>query len=299
MKRLRRRSPEQVEAILTADWHLRESQPTARTDDFWEAQWRAVDFVAELQEKYDVPIFHAGDLFHHWKPSPRLLSECIERLPNQFYTVYGNHDLPAHNLELAHKSGIYTLEKAGALQVLKGTHDGQQVVRESWVTNSNRYVLVWHVMTWTRDEPYPGVQEPPAIELLKRWMMMKLIVTGDNHIPFTVKYDGRLLVNPGSLTRQSAAQIDHKPRVYLWDEKNNEVRPIYLPIEKDAISRMHISIKDERDRRISAFIERLDQEWDSGLSFEENLKKFLANNNIRQSVEDIIWQAIEKESFDE
>jgi DNA repair exonuclease SbcCD nuclease subunit len=254
-----------------------------------------VDHVRALQQKYDAPILHAGDLFHHWKPSPRLLSECIERLPDQFYTVYGNHDLPAHNLDLAYKSGVHTLEKAGKLNVLKGTHDGQQPVQESWVTDSNRYVLVWHVMTWTREEPYPGVQQPPAIELLKRWTMMRLIVTGDNHQPFTVEFDNRLLVNPGSFTRQTAAQEHNKPRVYLWNEEENKALPRFLPIEQGVISRDHIERKEGRDRRIAAFVERLDQQWDHTLSFEENLKRFFAENQIRTSVKDIIHKALEND----
>ncbi|KKL99820.1 hypothetical protein LCGC14_1810530, partial [marine sediment metagenome] len=81
--------------ILTSDWHLREDTPICRTDDFWSAQWNKVDQVMALQSKYDCPILHAGDLFHHWKPSPYLLSETIDHLQgSRFYTVYGQHDLP-------------------------------------------------------------------------------------------------------------------------------------------------------------------------------------------------------------
>ena len=102
--------------ILASDFHLREDHPVCRTDDFWQAQWKKVDFVSELQEKYDCPVLHAGDLFDFWKPSPYLLTETIKHLPNKFFTVYGQHDLPQHNLKLAYKCGINTLAEAGKLK---------------------------------------------------------------------------------------------------------------------------------------------------------------------------------------
>ena len=96
-------------AILTGDWHLREDSPTCRTDDFWTTQWEKVDFVSDLQKKYNCQVIHSGDLFNHWKPSPYLLNKTMRHIPKEFYTVYGNHDLPQHNIELADKCGINVL----------------------------------------------------------------------------------------------------------------------------------------------------------------------------------------------
>jgi N-acetylmuramoyl-L-alanine amidase len=42
----------------------------------------------KLQEKHQCPVFHAGDLFDYWKPSPWLISKAIEHLPDKFYTIY-------------------------------------------------------------------------------------------------------------------------------------------------------------------------------------------------------------------
>ena len=66
-----------VDLILTSDWHLRESTPECRTDDFWEAQWKKIDFIKELSEKHGAFVFVAGDIFHHWKPSPNLIRKTI------------------------------------------------------------------------------------------------------------------------------------------------------------------------------------------------------------------------------
>ena len=109
-------------AILTSDWHLREDTPICRTDDYWNAQWKKVNFISKLQEKYDCPVIHAGDLFDKWKPSPWLLSTTISILPKKFYTIFGQHDLPQHSLDLEHKSGINTLRQAKSLTVIDGYH---------------------------------------------------------------------------------------------------------------------------------------------------------------------------------
>ena len=65
---------------------------------------------SDLQQKYDCPVYHAGDLFDYWKPSPALLAKTMEHLPKDFYTAYGNHDLPQHNIELAYKKIVNNLD---------------------------------------------------------------------------------------------------------------------------------------------------------------------------------------------
>jgi len=237
--------------ILTSDLHLREDAPICRTDDFWKAQWIKVNFIKKLQEKYQCPVLCAGDVFHHWKPSPYLISEAIKYLPNDFKAIYGQHDLPQHNIQLHHKSGLDTLKTASKLEILP--------------------------------------------KLLKKYAEYDLIVTGDNHKPFVEKHEGRLLVNPGSLTRQAADQINHKPRIYLWYAKTNTVKPIYLPITNDVISREHIEVKQERDKRIDAFVERLDTGFEFNqdtTDIETGIENYAKANDIPQSIIEIVLRAI-------
>ena len=287
-------------AILTSDWHLRETTPVCRTDDFAAALWKKVSFVRDLQKEHGCPVLHAGDLFHHWKPSPNLLSLTMVNIPDQFYTIYGQHDLPQHNFEERHRSGIYTLEQAGSLKVLPAVHWGQDPEKPSFVIKGisqpglcDRHILVWHKMVWQGKRLWPGQTDPSAIAILKKYKEYDLILTGDNHKAFTETYDGRLLVNPGSLTRQVADQIDFKPRVYLYYADENKAEPVYLPIREDAVTREHLDRGEERSDRISAFIEKIDGEWQAGMSFEANLEEFFKTNQIRTSVKDIIYKAIE------
>lgn len=279
--------------ILCSDIHLREDKPLCRTDNFIDEQSLDLGFLCGLQSKYQCPVLHAGDLFHHWKPSPWLLSYAIMYLPQQFYTIYGQHDLPQHNMELIDKSGVYTLDVSQRLTVCNGCHYGQEphlgLFAHSTLPSN---ILVWHHMTYITP-PFPGAKDGQALTILKKYPQYDLIVTGDNHQAFTEQYEGRLLVNPGSFTRQKADQIDFKPRVYLWYAETNRVEPVYLPISEGVISRDHIEQVEQRDARIDAFISRLDGEWKVGMSFEDNLEAFRQTNNIHQRVMDIIYKAIQ------
>ena len=297
-----------ADLILCSDIHFREDTPTCWVGDFQEEQWTAVEFISNLQKEHECPVIHGGDLFHHWKPSPWLLSMTIEHLPNKFHTIYGQHDLPQHNFALRNKSGIYALEKANVLNAtfINGAHYGFEPPTDhgcgieyseelglGFGHGRNKTILVWHHLTYQM-KPFPGAEGGMARGILRRYNQYDLIVTGDNHQAFVEEFEGRLLVNPGSLTRQKADQINFKPRVYLWYADTNTVTPVYIPIKDGVISREHIEEKEERNERISAFIEHLQDDYDITVSFEENIERFFnANPNIRDNIKDIIYKALE------
>jgi len=284
------------DAILCADMHLRSSVPRARTDNYWIAQWMKVQFIKILQRKHNCPVFHAGDLFDYWKPTPELLTHTIRHLPFTFWTIYGQHDLPQHNIDLADKCGVNTLAESSNLQILPGCHWGMNPTEDKaglTFLEGRRSVLIWHTLTYKDERPYPDHKGPSAMRLLRKYPDMDLIVTGDNHIPFVQAYEGRLLVNPGSMMRMTAAQIDHQPRVYLWYALSNTVEPVYLPITEGVLTRDHIDVKERRERRIDAFISKLDTTWEAETGFEENLEVFFNTNETDQDIRDIIYKAIQ------
>ena len=283
-----------VDLILTSDWHLRESTPECRTDDFWEAQWKKIDFIKELSEKHGAFVLVGGDMFHHWKPSPNLIRTCIEHFPFGVHTIYGQHDLPQHNWNHREKSGIAALEASNTVEVLPNCSWGQEPDPDlPSFTVKGKKILVWHKMVWQGKRLWPGQDDPSSIAVMKKYPEYDLILTGDNHKPFVEEYDGRLLVNPGSLMRQSADQQDYRPRVYLYDIERDLVVPEYLPIESDAVSRLHLEKRVEKEDRIEAFISKLQGEWDAGLSFEANLRRFLQANKVLDSTKQIINEALD------
>lgn len=300
MRRTKQNTPT---AIIASDLHLRDSVPICRADDFWEAQWSKIDYIKKLQEQYDCAVLVAGDIFHNWKASPYLLSTAIARLPNMI-VIPGQHDLPQHNMDLINKSGLFVLAKAEKVRIL---FEGETIEIVDGVTihgfpfgstpkkttKEGRNIALWHNLVWQGKKPWPGCTSPNSAAVLRKYKDYDLILTGDNHKPFTETYEGRLLVNPGSLTRQSADQIDHRPRVYLYYADDNRVTPIYLPIERDAVVRDHIDQAEAKEKRFTAFVSRLNEEWTVDISFERNLEEFFRTNQVRTSVKELTYKVIE------
>lgn len=276
-------------AIFCSDFHLREDTPTCFVGDFQKEQWDALQFIKDLQAKYKCDVIHAGDLFHVWKSSPWLLSMTMQHIPAHFNTIYGQHDLPQHSWGLRNKSGVFTLEKAQYINVLDGCHWGQEPDVKHAIFGNR--VLVWHHLTYLT-KPFPGAEGGMAEGLLRKYPY-DLICTGDCHQSFTIEYQGRRLVNPGNLTRQTADQADFQPRVALWYSEDNSIEWVNLPIQKDTISREHLEVKEQRNERIDAFVSSLNGEYKTEMSFEQNLDAFLQVNPVRDSVKQIIYKNIE------
>jgi len=298
MERTTRTKDKEVNLILSSDWHLRDDTPICRTDDFQLSQWKKVKEISKLQKRYQCPVICAGDLFHHWKASPFLIAQAIKQLPEQFHTIYGQHDLPQHNFELRGKAAIAPLQESRRLTVLPGAHWHDLPVTSMLLPyghrTQERQILVWHKFVWDGKEiPWPGCEEMTAMEVLKKYPDYDLIVTGDHHKPFIQEYRGRLLVNPGCLTRQASNYHNHRPRVYLYNATDNSVEIHYLSIEEGVVSREHIEKKEEVDKRMTAFISRLNEEWAIGSSFEDNLKQFFSSNRVKNIVEKLVYKSLE------
>lgn len=282
------------DGILTSDWHLREDTPICYTGNYQEEQWNSVDFIADRQKQYQCVVYHGGDLFDHWKPSPSLLSKASQHLPDKFISVCGQHDLPQHNLELVHKSGIYNLMINGKVAILQNGHWNQSLSdgRTGFILKGRQFTIQ-HILTYKGQEPWPGCTAPTAARLLKRYPQFDLILTGDNHKTFVEEYEGRLLVNPGSLMRMDANQIDFKPSVFLWYAETNTIEQVFIPIKEGVISREHIELIKQRDNRINSFVNKLDTDWKAKLTFKENLEIFKNKNSISNSVMQIIYKSLD------
>ena len=151
---------------------------------------------------------------------------------------------------------------------------------------------------------WPGQEAEKAPAILRKYPQFDLIVTGDNHQSFALSeanqishpsmkpviVSGRFLVNPGSVMRMSAAQVDHKPTIYKWE--NGVVTPIPIPIEPDVLDLSELEAARDKDGRIQAFVERLSTEWEAGLSFEKNIENYFKANETPQEVQELIWKCL-------
>ena len=314
-------------AILTADWHIREDVPVCwGKEDFLSTQNNRLQKIND----FGIPILHAGDVFNKAKSSNACLYTLLNNFQEQsILPIPGNHDLPNHSISNLDQSSFGVMKKTqifiGHINVpgwpltyveknksiqtfIFGIPYGEDIkefyqkIKKS-IPDIEKYyeldfndckkVLLLHYMTYKNVLPFPGCTSNSAIKLLKQYPLFDLIVTGDNHKPFTEELDGRILVNPGSIIRQSAIE-NHKPRIYLWDALSNKIKIYYLSNEPDPINTEYLDKEKNKEKRINVFINRLD-ETEVGLSFEKNLKEFFAVNKINKDVENKIWEVIEKE----
>ncbi len=307
----RTKSFHKADAILTADIEIRAFQPVCRTDDHWAAQARKMKWLRELQAKHDgCPILDGGDLFdkrYKTNPSHELLGWAMENLPQPFYTIPGNHDLPGKSIENYSNSAMAVLERAGVVKVAYpwrtnidahrhifgypwGLELKQPLIRP---VIEERYIALIHAMIYEEFEPFPGCGGYSAKEVMALLPDFDLIVTGDNHQTFVREEKGRLLVNPGSFMRNDADQIDHKPCVFLWFVESNTVEQVFIPIEQGVINRDYIDVKKEKENRLDAFVEKLGEQVVSGINFPGNLEKMVNDESVSQGVRNKVWSYYE------
>jgi len=286
----------QADLIISGDWHLMEEErtPPCRLDSIWEAQWNKIQQIKVLQQEHKCPIWLSGDMFEHWKTSPNLLNMAIFTMEDMdIRTVIGNHDMPQHNYDLIKKSGVETLCISGMVNPFDGQGDwGRKPT--GYREYQQRKIVISHEMTYLDEEPYPGCTDPECKALFKKYPKADLIITGHNHETFVARRGGRLLINPGSLTRHKADQIDHKPCVFLWNAESNEYKIHYLKIKPDVISREHIQMQNQKEQNIQNFLTKLKETWEIGLSFEDNIMKALESNKIPPPVKEIILKWVGK-----
>ena len=301
-----------ADAILTADWHIRDSQPKCRTDNYYEAQWKKIAFIQALSKQNDnCPILIAGDVFDISKPSPMVLADTLKHIAGmQVICIPGQHDLPGHSIDNLYQSGLKVLiegasGKDGIVVLSPRTTSSvflpsskQLVQGLSWgskVTKLECDVLLLHTLLQEPKNSNSNIVYQDTCEtILKKFPYSRLIICGDNHSSFIYKKGFQTIVNPGSLMRMDADQIDHKPSVYLWYARDNKVERVYLPIVEGVISREHIEKKQEEDSRIKAFKEKLKAKVKIKMSFEKNMNNYLLANNIKKSIADKIYTAMDK-----
>lgn len=296
MRRLKTKT-DTCTAILTGDWHLRETVPLCRTDDFMDFQARVLGQIESIRVENQCDlILNSGDLFEHWKAPPELLSFALYHLPEKMQVIYGNHDLPQHNLGKNEKSAVHVLELAERLKIL-WNHGGHWEQEPNWTAPyiiAGRRVIIWHVMHYHMTPPWPGAVGYSSDQLLDLCDEhdIDLILTGHYHRTVYKTRNGRTVFNGGAITQQTIDQVDHKPCVGLWNAETNTVRIQYLMNGREFISTEHSDTKKAKSERYDAFIQRTRALTRPDLDFEENLNTFFHENKTPEAIRRIIIDAL-------
>jgi DNA repair exonuclease SbcCD nuclease subunit len=297
----------EMKIILTSDWHLRDTPPVCRTDDFMATQRRKIEFITTLQKRYDnAPVLIAGDLFDRWNPSVELLRIAYGAMPHSVYMVAGNHDLKRHSMKLFQQAGLSILHDMKVVTVLTKPLqldiEGKEDVTV-WPVNwkddppapkklEGINIVLSHEMCFEpRKPPYPGATGN-ARDVMKKYPWADLIVTGHNHASFSMNRKGRWIVNAGAILRQRSSDLGQLPHVYVYDTGTLEVCAIPIPIEDGAVSEAHLKRNKVECIDSTEFISKLKDVRKASISFRSNMEQYLDQNNVKRSVEKKIWQAM-------
>lgn len=312
MKRVINRSVKKFDLILGADFHLRDDIPQCRErDEYLAAQERKLKFIHDFVLDNNATLLIAGDVFNNWKPSPWLISLAIRYLPQGTIVVPGQHDMPAHNIQELSKTGLQTLQEAGAVFILTGGlrrvlgdptasygavygYAFGEEAQNPPKTDKGTKILLWHRLTCLKQQPWPGANAETTHAIQKNHPDYNLILVGDNHQQFSVlDSENKWVVNPGSLMRMASDQAEHEPAVYGWRQDGSVTR-IPLPIDKGVVKATtnNAKMKESRDKRMEAYIKRATKTFEDKLSFEKNLEKHFVQNEEREGVKQIVWKAV-------
>ena len=291
--------------IICGDLHLRQDTPICRTDDFLEVQRNCLQKIKALKTIFKCTIVCTGDVFHHWEKSKRPSSAfwvwLLENIPFM-YAIAGNHDLPSKSFNSIEDSPLNVLSYLGKIRLihdyyninidkkllyLKAFHYGDKIESAPAVDKHGPYlVALVHKLI---NHPSSGTT---SNELIKAMPGFDLIATGDNHQSFTDSYKGCILINPGCMTRQKTDEANYTPTVYLWNTKG-EVEAVNLN-EDCPISRKHIEVKEEKEKRFTELTDKMQQSSDNmGIAFENNLKVKLEESGESKQVKTMIWESVE------
>ncbi len=289
--------------LLCGDLHFRYTIPKCRTDNFIQTQIDRMKWLREIQEKHRAKILCVGDVTHKAREEKQneLMVMLLEHFP-EMDGLAGNHDLLNHSMRKLYKSCLGALIKSGKYNLLPSNnywcyedsndliypfHFGEEIKTAELTAELGKTIALWHeYVSIAKDKNIKGSL---AKNILKN-NNYDLIVTGDNHQTFTLDYEGKTLINVGSLFRQTAEQIDHKPCVFIYDSDTGEYFQEFAPIKKNVISSKHLDEQKERDADLDSFVSSVKSVQEIGLSFTKNMKKHIVLNNISKPVEaEIIW----------
>lgn len=292
--------------LIFSDPHFTDIQSKCRTDNFFDAQKSKMLWLHNIYYDYKIDlVLCGGDVFDVPKPNPIVISNIIANCPD-FIATAGQHDLPRHSTELIDESGLKTLDEANKIILLMenqiytdhrkfciyGFPYGSNLKKIKKIKLKYKYnIAIIHSLI---SHDFGGNSVKYISKIFKNF---DLIVSGDNHRTFIYKSRRykNIIINAGSLTRTKADQVNHKPCVFVWDSSEPlKYEKVEVPVKKNVISRKHLKISKEYAEMENAYVEKLNEDYSVGMSFEDNMEEHIRTNKTSKSITGIIWDNIEQ-----
>lgn len=310
--------------IWTTDWHLADSPPINRIDDYTDTCFKKIDQIKKLCEvsKADLCLI-GGDIFHvktSSKVRHALVSRTIQELqkfPCPIYTIVGNHDISHNNIVTLPEKPIGVLFNSGVLQKLDekiitkddlkirilGRHFDPCITLDSFDTlqkdDEDWFLICYHGYASMHGVSYPGEVTFKYRDLAKLvpddWYL------GHWHIDQGISHiENKYFVNIGSLTRGALnlENITRTPKAVLatYTKYDRKLQQIRLKMA-DADDVFDLRKKERIDREqalINQFIEKLKEEADAPTKDNDIGQKISALNlegEVKQKVISLLEEA--------
>lgn len=283
--------------LNTGDWHAPERRPENRIDDYWNTFLRKVDFIMETAEKYKAEfIIQPADLTDTPALSYENYIELGKKIKKKIYTTWGQHDLRFRNKK---NTVLKALDAFSEVEILTNEYDiiyngvcikGCPYNDEIPSPTEGEFnILIIHKML-VEDKLWAEQKEFEWGSSFLRRNKFDLIISGDNHQFFMEQIGNRFLFNCGSLMRSSIAQIDHEPKIVIFDTDSRNYEIIKVPIQPAAKVFMLDKVEKEKEKneKIEAFVSGLSEQKEMSLSFMDNLYAYAKENNIEKEIVDVI-----------
>jgi len=296
-----------MKLLITGDWHIRNTVPERRLDDYWVTVRKKIDFILDLavKEKCNL-ILQPGDLFDSHKANDLLKGYIIRSLKKRkikVVTVFGQHDLRYHSSNVMNTplAVLYASEVAYVASEEPQDFSDVHIYGASWHEDIPKEIqglgafniLIMHKMVIENEKLWDGQEGQKFGNILLKTLPYNLIVSGDNHLSFVISNKLKRLVNCGSLLRSAIDQIDHHPVVYIFDTNTEVLERHWVPCEPfDQVFDMaKVSAEKERDEKMEAFVDKLTGETElEGLDFIKNLHSFVESN--KEEIDDATQKII-------
>lgn len=300
--------------MACSDLHLTDKTPINRKDDYPTTIMNKFEEILKItKEKTENNLLVVAGDFVDSPAIPykvtRSIIELLLKYETMVLAVPGQHCLRYHKSGLEN-TPLGILEAAEVVHILSSKKrtkiDGVTFIGSGWneEPENKADVMVTHRMVTQKDPLFFGQEDfQTTHQLFHKYKWAKCIISGDNHLPFTVKSKQSLLVNCGSMVRSSKNQIKHKPKIWLINSDSWNVIPIELSIEpaKEVFDFSKIQIKEEKDEAkkkaeedIDKFISSLTGTNETQPSFKNILKNVIKEVDPNEQVKEIINNIMEE-----
>lgn len=308
--------------LLSGDWHLTDNPPEKYQGDFWKDLNETVDFILKIfvDLKCDY-ICQPGDMFNHFRQSDFVKQHFIDKFRKiqkkspLILTVLGQHDQRWHSTIDIKNIPSAVIESSGVSQVLHATDSLPFSIYDS---ETDQTFVIYGCGFKEEDKLNPLVKGDFNILLTHRlvlesidqeWQSKKavtakallssnnfdLIVSGDNHKAFDCEYDGKTLVNCGSLMRTRIDQEDHVPRIYVFDSKEMFIERIDIPVRnfRTIFDVATERAEQEKSDELKAFVTTVGENTKFvGMDFKKNLDEVAEKPELHPITSQMIKETI-------